>query len=183
MPAQGVQERRQGRRGHPAEPASQGCGWVVQEARARATAPPRGKIQLPGITLLERRRTPRVARPMQAAPQRDSREYEGRSPPHELPPSEKPAAPNTGNAKQDKKYQQQQEKLMSNQNKELRKTSKAAGQGTSAIGKTAGERRKETASRAEASATDAAIRQARHTQQMQHLQQRQLKLPPALHPP
>jgi hypothetical protein len=39
----------------------------------------------------------------------------------ELPPAERPAPPNTGNAKQDKKYQQQQEKLYAQQEKERQK--------------------------------------------------------------
>src|SRR5271167_2822342 len=38
--------------------------------------------------------------------------------PKELPPAERPAAPNTGDAKQDKKYQQQQDKLQGQQEKE-----------------------------------------------------------------
>ncbi len=41
--------------------------------------------------------------------------------PNELPPVERPAAPNTGNAKQDQKYQKQQEKLVAQQNKERQK--------------------------------------------------------------
>ena len=41
--------------------------------------------------------------------------------PNELPPNERPAAPNTGNAKLDKKYQKQQDKLIANQNKERQK--------------------------------------------------------------
>jgi len=38
--------------------------------------------------------------------------------PHDLPPVERPAAPNTGNPKQDQKYQQQQDKLIAKQNQE-----------------------------------------------------------------
>jgi hypothetical protein len=38
--------------------------------------------------------------------------------PNDLPPRERPAAPNTGNPKVDKKYQQQQEKLYAQQDKE-----------------------------------------------------------------
>jgi Skp family chaperone for outer membrane proteins len=40
--------------------------------------------------------------------------------PNDLP-NERPAAPNTGNAKLDKKYQKQQDKLIANQNKERQK--------------------------------------------------------------
>jgi hypothetical protein len=38
--------------------------------------------------------------------------------PNDLPPAERPAPPNTGDAKADKKYQQQQEKLYAKQNQE-----------------------------------------------------------------
>ena len=39
----------------------------------------------------------------------------------DLPPMDRPTAPNTGNAKRDRKYQQQQEKMMAQQNKEKEK--------------------------------------------------------------
>jgi hypothetical protein len=41
--------------------------------------------------------------------------------PNDLPPNERPAAPNTGDAKLDKKYQKEQDKLIANQNKERQK--------------------------------------------------------------
>lgn len=41
--------------------------------------------------------------------------------PNDLPPMERPAARNTGNTKQDQKYQQQQEKLYNKQNQERQK--------------------------------------------------------------
>jgi hypothetical protein len=41
--------------------------------------------------------------------------------PKDLPPVQRPAAPNTGNAKQDQKYQQQQEKLVAKQNQDRQK--------------------------------------------------------------
>jgi hypothetical protein len=41
--------------------------------------------------------------------------------PHDMPAMERPAAPNTGDPKRDRKYQQQQEKMMSQQNKEREK--------------------------------------------------------------
>jgi hypothetical protein len=41
--------------------------------------------------------------------------------PRDLPPAERPAPPNTGNAKQDQKYQQQQEKLQQKQDQERQK--------------------------------------------------------------
>ena len=41
--------------------------------------------------------------------------------PKDLPPAERPAATNTGNAKQDQKYQQEQQKLQAQQDKERQK--------------------------------------------------------------
>jgi WXXGXW repeat (2 copies) len=41
--------------------------------------------------------------------------------PNELPPAERPSAPNTGNQKQDQKYQKQQDKLYGQQQKERQK--------------------------------------------------------------
>ena len=41
--------------------------------------------------------------------------------PRDLPPAERPPAPNTGNAKQDQKYQQQQDKLRQKQDQERQK--------------------------------------------------------------
>jgi len=41
--------------------------------------------------------------------------------PNELPRTDRPAAPNTGNAKQDQRYQQQQEKLQAKQDQERQK--------------------------------------------------------------
>lgn len=41
--------------------------------------------------------------------------------PNDLPRTDRPAAPNTGNAKQDQKYQQQQEKLQAKQDQERQK--------------------------------------------------------------
>jgi hypothetical protein len=59
--------------------------------------------------------------------------------PKDLPPVERPAAPNTGNAKQDQKYQKQQDKLVAKQNQDRQKLQQTAGQGTSAAGETEGE--------------------------------------------
>jgi hypothetical protein len=83
-----------------------------------------------------------------------------------------PAAPNTGNAKQDQKFQQQQEKLAAQQNKEHQKL--------------AAQQEKEHQQLAKQNANDAARQQVeqrhqqqtqqleeRHTQQQQHLQERQ----------
>ena len=76
----------------------------------------------------------------------------------ELPPAEKLAAPNTGNAKLDKKYQQQQEKLYAQQNKERDKVAK----------------QQEKEDQKAAKQNDAAKQQVeqRHQQQTQQLQQK-----------
>jgi hypothetical protein len=64
--------------------------------------------------------------PVNNRPENDRPEENGSHPaaavhPKDLPPSEHPAAPNTGNAKLDKKYQQQQQKLAAQQDKERQK--------------------------------------------------------------
>jgi hypothetical protein len=76
----------------------------------------------------------------------------------ELPPTEKLPAPNTGDAKQDKKYQQQQEKLYAQQEKERQKVAK----------------QQEKEDQKAAKQNEAARQQVeqRHQQQTQQLQQR-----------
>jgi hypothetical protein len=99
--------------------------------------------------------------------------------PKELPPMERPAAPNTGNAKLDQKYQQQQQKLQQKQDQERQKLQ--------------GQQEKEHQQLAKQNANDARKQQTeqkhqqqtqqlqqRHTQQQQKLQQRQA--PPASRP-
>jgi hypothetical protein len=44
--------------------------------------------------------------------------------PKDIPPAERPVAPNTGNAKQDQKYQQQQEKIYKQQDQQRQKLQK-----------------------------------------------------------
>jgi len=80
--------------------------------------------------------------------------------PNELPPRERAAAPNTGNPKQDKKYQQQQDKLYAKQDKENQKLQQ--------------QQEKEHQQMAKRNADDAAKQQMeqRHQQQTQQLQQR-----------
>jgi WXXGXW repeat (2 copies) len=76
----------------------------------------------------------------------------------ELPPSERPAPVNTGNAKQDRKYQQEQEKLYSQQQKERQKVTQ----------------QQEKEDQRAAKQNDAARQQVeqRHQQQTQQLQQK-----------
>ena len=103
--------------------------------------------------------------------------------PKELPPMERPAAPNTGNAKLDQKYQQQQQKLQQKQDQERQKLQ--------------GQQEKEHQQLAKQNANDARKQQTeqkhqqqtqqlqqRHTQQQQSLQHRQMPASrPAAAPP
>jgi hypothetical protein len=78
----------------------------------------------------------------------------------DLPPAERPAAPNTGNAKLDQKYQKQQQKLAAQQDKERQKLQKQQDQDHQRAAKQ--------------QANDAKTQQLeqRHQQQTQQLQQR-----------
>ena len=78
----------------------------------------------------------------------------------ELPPAERPGPPNTGNAKQDQKYQQQQEKLYAKQQQERQKMTQ--------------QQEKEDQRIAKQNADNAKKQQTeqRHQQQTQQLQQR-----------
>jgi hypothetical protein len=78
----------------------------------------------------------------------------------ELPPAERPAAPNTGNAKQDQKYQQQQEKLYTQQQKERQTVTQQQ------------EKEDQTLAKQNASEAQKQQQEQRHQQQTQQLQQR-----------
>jgi len=80
--------------------------------------------------------------------------------PNDLPPAERPAAPNTGNADRDRKYQQQQDKLLAKQNQERQKLQQKQDQ--------------EHQQMARQKADDARTQQVeqKHQQQTQQLQQR-----------
>jgi hypothetical protein len=90
--------------------------------------------------------------------------------PKDLPPLEHPAAPNTGNAKMDKKYQQQQDKLYAKQNQDRQKLQQRQEQEDQRQQKAAPEVRQQTEQRHQQQ-TQQMVQQ--HTQQTQHLQQRQ----------
>jgi hypothetical protein len=64
---------------------------------------------------------PENAHPENARPEENGSRPAAAVHPKDLPASEHPAAPNTGNAKLDKKYQQQQQKLAAQQDKERQK--------------------------------------------------------------
>ncbi|HTZ84659.1 MAG TPA: hypothetical protein VMB66_15780 [Candidatus Acidoferrales bacterium] len=81
--------------------------------------------------------------------------------PNELPPMQRPAAPNTGNAKLDKKYQQQQQKMMQKQEQQRQKLQQKQ------------DKEHQQMARQSANAARQQQMEQRHQQQTQHLQQRQ----------
>jgi hypothetical protein len=83
--------------------------------------------------------------------------------PNDLPPAERPAPPNSGNAKADKKYQQQQDKLYAKQDQERQKLQQKQDQ--------------EHQQLAQQKASDAKTQQLeqKHQQQTQQLQQRHVQ--------
>src|SRR6204780_5873732 len=98
--------------------------------------------------------------------------------PRDLPPAERPAAPNTGNAKQDKKYQQQQQKLAAQQDKERQKLQQQQDKEHQQLTKQkANDQRTQAVEQKHQQQTQQLVQ--RHTQQQQQLQQRQA--PPAAH--
>ncbi len=97
--------------------------------------------------------------------------------PKELPPMERPAAPNTGNAKLDQKYQQQQQKLQQKQDQERQKLQQQQEKEHQKLAQqTANEQRKQQTEQKHQQQTQQL--QQRHVQQQQQLQQRQAPPPP-----
>ncbi len=95
----------------------------------------------------------------------------------ELPPAERPAAPNTGNPKVDQKYQQQQEKLYAQQQKERQKVAQQQDKEDQKLAKqNASDAKKQQQEQRHQQQTTQL--QQKHQQQQQQLQQRQ----PAPHP-
>lgn len=93
--------------------------------------------------------------------------------PKELPPMERPAAPNTGNAKRDQKYQQQQQKLEQKQTQERQKLQAQQDKEHQQLAKqNANDARKQQTEQKHQQQTQQL--QQRHMQQQQHLQQRQM---------
>ncbi len=82
--------------------------------------------------------------------------------PKELPPIEHPAAPNTGNAKLDQKYQKQQEQVIAKQTQERQNLQQKQDGATSATGETKRQSGKNAASGTATPATDAAIAAKTH---------------------
>jgi hypothetical protein len=103
--------------------------------------------------------------------------------PNDLPPMERPAAPNTGNAKADQKYQQQQQKLQQKQDQERQKLQQQQEQEHQQLAKqNASEAKKQQTEQKHQQQTQQL--QQRHVQQQQRLQQRQAppSRPPAAPP-
>lgn len=99
--------------------------------------------------------------------------------PKDIPPAERPPAPNTGNAKVDQKYQQQQEKLYNQQEQARQKLQKQQDAEHQKL-------QKQQANEAKTQQTEQKHQQQtqklvqKQTQEQQHLQTRQA--PPASHP-
>ncbi len=92
--------------------------------------------------------------------------------PNELPPVERPGPPNTGNSKQDRKYQQQQEKLFAQQDKERQKLQQQQEKEHQQLGRrNADEARKQQVEQRHQQQTEQL--QQKHSQQQQRLQERQ----------
>ena len=97
--------------------------------------------------------------------------------PKDLPPVEHPAAPSTGNAKLDKKYQQQQDQLIQKQNQERQKLQQKQDQEHQRLAQQkADDTKKQQVEQKHQQQTQQLTQ--KHEQQQQHLQQRQ----PAPHP-
>jgi hypothetical protein len=92
--------------------------------------------------------------------------------PKELPPVQHPAAPNTGSARTDQKYQQQQEKLVQKQDQERQKLQQKQEQQHQQMAKqNADEARKQQVEQQHAQQTQQL--QQKHEQQQQQMQQKQ----------
>jgi hypothetical protein len=98
--------------------------------------------------------------------------------PRDLPPSERPAVPNTGNAKQDQKYQQQQQKLQAKQDQERQKLQQKQDQDHQRLEQQkANDAKKQQVEQQHQQQTQQLAQ--KHAQQQQQMQQRQQ---PAPHP-
>jgi WXXGXW repeat (2 copies) len=91
--------------------------------------------------------------------------------PNELPPVERPGPPNTGNPKQDQKYQKQQEKLFAQQEKDRQKLQQQQEKDHQQLAKqNADEARKQQVEQRHQQQTEQL--QQKHSQQQQKMQQR-----------
>jgi hypothetical protein len=99
----------------------------------------------------------------------------------DLPPAERPAAPNSGNAKQDKQYQQQQQKLYAQQDKERQKVAKQQDKEDQKVAKQNNEAAKQQVEQRHQQQTQQL--QQRHQAAQQQMQQRMQPAPRAGKPP
>ncbi|HXY49365.1 MAG TPA: YXWGXW repeat-containing protein [Terriglobales bacterium] len=92
--------------------------------------------------------------------------------PNDLPPRERPAFPNTGSTELDKKYLQQQEKLLAKQDQERQRLQQKQDQEHQKLARQNADeiRQQQLEQRHQQQTQDL---QQRHTQQQQHLQQKQ----------
>jgi hypothetical protein len=99
-------------------------------------------------------------------------ENRGRTPahPNDLPPMERSQRPNTGNSKQDQKYQQQQEKLFNRQNQERQRLQQRQDQEHQRMQANANQQRQQQIEQRHQQQTQQL--QQRHTEQQQKLEQR-----------
>ena len=92
--------------------------------------------------------------------------------PNDLPPRERPAPPNTGNPKQDQKYQQQQEKLYAKQQQERQKLQQRQEQDHQRVAQRQADEAKKSQLEQQHQRQTQQLEQ-RHVQQQQQLQERQ----------
>lgn len=120
------------------------------------------------------------ARENASAPRTENNEARPGNPAHvrDLPAAERPAAPNTGDAKLDKKYQQQQEKQYAKQQKERQKMQQQQEKEDQKVAKQNNEAQKQQVEQRHQQQTQQLMQ--RHQQQTQQMQQRiQAPRPPS----
>lgn len=167
----------QAARGNPELRASRNEGKPPVAATSRA-----GDFKGPGVVQAREAgapyHAPAKARTASSAP----RDAKNAVHPSELSPAERPAAVNTGNAKQDKKYQQQQDKLMAQQDEERQKLQQQQDNEHQKLAQQqANDARKQQVEQKHQQQTQQL--QQKHTQQIQHLQERQQPARSAPKPP
>ena len=112
------------------------------------------------------------AGPGNASPENNPSRRAGAVHPNEIPRPERPSPPNTGNPKQDRKYQQQQEKLYSQQDRERQKLQQQQEQEHQQLARQhADESRSQQVEQRHQQQTEQL--QQRHSQQQQRLQEKQ----------
>ncbi len=122
--------------------------------------------------------------PYKAADNRGAAEPRAESPahpaihPNDLPPAERPAPPNSGDAKADKKYQQQQEKLYAKQDQERQKLQQKQDQEHQQLAKQKANEAKTQQLEQKHQQQTQQLRQ-KHTEQQQTLQAARPAPPPA----